>query len=168
MRHRRGHADRQRGLALLLPHGLPVQLHRTHGGQGGRRRDPPRMFAACHLLNACSSQVYSNTPETINLIIEVFVEVAHKQICYLGEVGNRRACATQTQQWKMENEPESRVCAEQVDEAVRGLPDAAAGLLQEQPVQEAKRRGGRGGPVPRPAAHHGAAHQPAVQRVHRL
>lgn len=31
-------------------------------------------------------QVYSNTPETINLIIEVFVEVAHKQICYLGEV----------------------------------------------------------------------------------
>ena len=33
------------------------------------------------------SQVYRNTPETINLIIEVFVEVAHKQICYLGEVG---------------------------------------------------------------------------------
>lgn len=32
------------------------------------------------------AQVYSNTPETINLIIEVFVEVAHKQICYLGEV----------------------------------------------------------------------------------
>lgn len=30
--------------------------------------------------------MYSNTPETINLIIEVFVEVAHKQICYLGEV----------------------------------------------------------------------------------
>lgn len=34
-------------------------------------------------------QVYSNTPETINLIIEVFVEVAHKQICYLGEVGQK-------------------------------------------------------------------------------
>lgn len=33
-------------------------------------------------------QVYSNTPETINLIIEVFVEVAHKQICYLGEVSH--------------------------------------------------------------------------------
>lgn len=35
-------------------------------------------------------QVYSNTPETINLIIEVFVEVAHKQICYLGEVSHNR------------------------------------------------------------------------------
>lgn len=35
-----------------------------------------------------SAQVYSNTPETINLIIEVFVEVAHKQICYLGEVSD--------------------------------------------------------------------------------
>lgn len=34
-------------------------------------------------------QVYSNTPETINLIIEVFVEVAHKQICYLGEVSHK-------------------------------------------------------------------------------
>lgn len=31
-------------------------------------------------------EVYKNTPETVNLIIEVFVEVAHKQICYLGEV----------------------------------------------------------------------------------
>ncbi|KAG9349710.1 hypothetical protein JZ751_028158 [Albula glossodonta] len=30
-------------------------------------------------------EVYRNTPETVNLIIEVFVEVAHKQICYLGE-----------------------------------------------------------------------------------
>ncbi|XP_049557205.1 exportin-4 isoform X4 [Orcinus orca] len=30
-------------------------------------------------------EVYKNTPETVNLIIEVFVEVAHKQICYLGE-----------------------------------------------------------------------------------
>ncbi|TRY89754.1 hypothetical protein DNTS_000004 [Danionella cerebrum] len=30
-------------------------------------------------------EVYRNSPETINLIIEVFVEVAHKQICYLGE-----------------------------------------------------------------------------------
>ena len=38
----------------------------------------------------CVSQVYRNTPETINLIIEVFVEVAHKQICYLGEVGLSR------------------------------------------------------------------------------
>lgn len=33
-------------------------------------------------------EVYKNTPETVNLIIEVFVEVAHKQICYLGEVNN--------------------------------------------------------------------------------
>ncbi|XP_062861651.1 exportin-4 [Trichomycterus rosablanca] len=30
-------------------------------------------------------EVYQNSPETVNLIIEVFVEVAHKQICYLGE-----------------------------------------------------------------------------------
>lgn len=34
------------------------------------------------------AQVYRNTPETVNLIIEVFVEVAHKQICYLGEVSS--------------------------------------------------------------------------------
>lgn len=33
VRHRRGHADRQRGLALLFSHGLPVQLHRPHGGK---------------------------------------------------------------------------------------------------------------------------------------
>lgn len=62
----------------------------------------------------------------------------------------------------------SFLLSDQVDEAVRGLSDAAAGLLQEQPVQEAKRRRGRGGPVPGPAAHHGAAHQPALQGVHRL
>lgn len=39
-------------------------------------------------LNNCIGlmDIYKNTPETINLIIEVFVEVAHKQICYLGEV----------------------------------------------------------------------------------
>lgn len=39
-------------------------------------------------LSSCIGlmEVYRNTPETINLIIEVFVEVAHKQICYLGEV----------------------------------------------------------------------------------
>lgn len=35
-------------------------------------------------------EVYKNTPETVNLIIEVFVEVAHKQICYLGEVNTTR------------------------------------------------------------------------------
>lgn len=40
------------------------------------------------------AQVYSNTPETINLIIEVFVEVAHKQICYLGEVSVLHRCAS--------------------------------------------------------------------------
>lgn len=33
VRHRRGNADRQCGIALLLPHGLPVQLHRPHGGK---------------------------------------------------------------------------------------------------------------------------------------
>ncbi|MEJ1280352.1 exportin 4 [Cricetulus griseus] len=39
-------------------------------------------------LNNCIGlmEVYKNTPETVNLIIEVFVEVAHKQICYLGEL----------------------------------------------------------------------------------
>lgn len=51
-------------------------------------------------LNNCIGlmEVYKNTPETVNLIIEVFVEVAHKQICYLGEVnttkrGRRSVCA---------------------------------------------------------------------------
>ena len=44
------------------------------------------MTFAFHVISAFVAQVYSNTPETINLIIEVFVEVAHKQICYLGEV----------------------------------------------------------------------------------
>lgn len=39
-------------------------------------------------LSSCIGlmEVYRNSPETVNLIIEVFVEVAHKQICYLGEV----------------------------------------------------------------------------------
>lgn len=43
-------------------------------------------------LNNCIGlmEVYKNTPETVNLIIEVFVEVAHKQICYLGEVNSAR------------------------------------------------------------------------------
>jgi len=43
-------------------------------------------------LNNCIGlmEVYKNTPETVNLIIEVFVEVAHKQICYLGEVNATR------------------------------------------------------------------------------
>lgn len=43
-------------------------------------------------LNNCIGlmEVYKNTPETVNLIIEVFVEVAHKQICYLGEVNKPR------------------------------------------------------------------------------
>lgn len=43
-------------------------------------------------LNNCIGlmEVYKNTPETVNLIIEVFVEVAHKQICYLGEVTTTR------------------------------------------------------------------------------
>lgn len=43
-------------------------------------------------LNNCIGlmEVYKNTPETVNLIIEVFVEVAHKQICYLGEVNTTK------------------------------------------------------------------------------
>lgn len=43
-------------------------------------------------LSSCIGlmEVYRNSPETVNLIIEVFVEVAHKQICYLGEV--REGC----------------------------------------------------------------------------
>lgn len=46
-------------------------------------------------LGSSAAQVYSNTPETINLIIEVFVEVAHKQICYLGEVSPPRGVSAQ-------------------------------------------------------------------------
>lgn len=43
-------------------------------------------------LSSCIGlmEVYRNSPETVNLIIEVFVEVAHKQICYLGEVRHSR------------------------------------------------------------------------------
>jgi len=56
---------------------------------------------------------------------------------------------------------------DQVHRAVRGVSHAAAGLRQEQPEQRAAARPpAGGGPVPGPAAHHGAAHQPALQRVH--
>ncbi|TNN44340.1 Exportin-4 [Liparis tanakae] len=55
--------------------------------------------------------VYSNTPETINLIIEVFVEVAHKQICYLGESKSMRlyeACLTLLQVYSKNNQSRKR------------------------------------------------------------
>ncbi|MEQ2249558.1 Exportin-4 [Ilyodon furcidens] len=56
-------------------------------------------------------QVYSNTPETINLIIEVFVEVAHKQICYLGETKSMKlyeACLTLLQVYSKNNQSRKR------------------------------------------------------------
>ncbi|KAM3861785.1 exportin-4 [Diretmus argenteus] len=59
-------------------------------------------------LSSCIGlmEVYSNTPETINLIIEVFVEVAHKQICYLGETKSMKlyeACLTLLQVYSKNN-----------------------------------------------------------------
>ncbi|XP_046903216.1 exportin-4 isoform X1 [Hypomesus transpacificus] len=59
-------------------------------------------------LSSCIGlmEVYRNTPETINLIIEVFVEVAHKQICYLGESKSMKlyeACLTLLQVYSKNN-----------------------------------------------------------------
>ncbi|XP_028847958.1 exportin-4 isoform X1 [Denticeps clupeoides] len=59
-------------------------------------------------LSSCIGlmEVYRNTPETVNLIIEVFVEVAHKQICYLGESKSMKlyeACLTLLQVYSKNN-----------------------------------------------------------------
>uniref|UniRef100_A0AAV2JYF6 Exportin-4 n=2 Tax=Knipowitschia caucasica TaxID=637954 RepID=A0AAV2JYF6_KNICA len=64
-------------------------------------------------LSSCIGlmEVYSNTPETINLIIEVFVEVAHKQICYLGESKCMKlyeACLTLLQVYSKNNQSRKR------------------------------------------------------------
>ncbi|XP_077436841.1 exportin-4 isoform X2 [Vanacampus margaritifer] len=64
-------------------------------------------------LSSCIGlmEVYSNTPETINLIIEVFVEVAHKQICYLGENKSMKlyeACLTLLQVYSKNNQTRKR------------------------------------------------------------
>uniref|UniRef100_W5MYC9 Exportin-4 n=1 Tax=Lepisosteus oculatus TaxID=7918 RepID=W5MYC9_LEPOC len=65
-------------------------------------------------LNNCIGlmEVYKNTPETVNLIIEVFVEVAHKQICYLGESKSMKlyeACLTLLQVYSKNNLGRKRV-----------------------------------------------------------
>ncbi|KAJ8409910.1 hypothetical protein AAFF_G00209510 [Aldrovandia affinis] len=57
-------------------------------------------------------EVYRNAPETVNLIIEVFVEVAHKQICYLGESKSMKlyeACLTLLQVYSKNNLGRKRV-----------------------------------------------------------
>ncbi|XP_012863228.2 exportin-4, partial [Echinops telfairi] len=57
-------------------------------------------------------EVYKNTPETVNLIIEVFVEVAHKQICYLGEskaMNLYEACLTLLQVYAKNHSGRQRV-----------------------------------------------------------
>nr|XP_031321573.1 exportin-4 isoform X5 [Camelus dromedarius] len=57
-------------------------------------------------------EVYRNTPETVNLIIEVFVEVAHKQICYLGEskaMNLYEACLTLLQVYSKNNLGRQRI-----------------------------------------------------------
>ncbi|XP_029458385.1 exportin-4 isoform X6 [Rhinatrema bivittatum] len=57
-------------------------------------------------------EVYKNTPETVNLIIEVFVEVAHKQICYLGEskaMNLYEACLTLLQVYSKNNLGRKRI-----------------------------------------------------------
>ncbi|XP_041128482.1 exportin-4 isoform X2 [Polyodon spathula] len=65
-------------------------------------------------LNNCVGlmEIYKNTPETVNLIIEVFVEVAHKQICYLGESKSMKlyeACLTLLQVYSKNNVGRKRV-----------------------------------------------------------
>ncbi|XP_043929121.1 exportin-4 [Protopterus annectens] len=65
-------------------------------------------------LNNCIGlmEIYKNTPETVNLIIEVFVEVAHKQICYLGEskaMNLYEACLTLLQVYSKNNMGRKRV-----------------------------------------------------------
>ncbi|KAK7938437.1 hypothetical protein WMY93_001763 [Mugilogobius chulae] len=67
-------------------------------------------------LSSCIGlmEVYSNTPETVNLIIEVFVEVAHKQICYLGETKSMKlyeACLTLLQVYSKNNVSRKRADA---------------------------------------------------------
>ncbi|XP_064413937.1 exportin-4 [Latimeria chalumnae] len=67
-------------------------------------------------LNNCIGlmEIYKNTPETVNLIIEVFVEVAHKQICYLGEskaMNLYEACLTLLQVYSKNNLGRKRVDA---------------------------------------------------------
>ncbi|XP_072542133.1 exportin-4 [Salminus brasiliensis] len=59
-------------------------------------------------LSSCIGlmEVYQNSPETVNLIIEVFVEVAHKQICYLGETKSMKlyeVCLTLLQVYSKNN-----------------------------------------------------------------
>ncbi|XP_048095788.1 exportin-4 [Alosa alosa] len=65
-------------------------------------------------LSSCIGlmEVYRNTPDTVNLIIEVFVEVAHKQICYLGETKSMKlyeACLTLLQVYSKNNLGRKRV-----------------------------------------------------------
>ncbi|XP_063069807.1 exportin-4 [Engraulis encrasicolus] len=65
-------------------------------------------------LSSCIGlmEVYRNTPDTVNLIIEVFVEVAHKQICYLGESKSMKlyeACLTLLQVYSKNNLGRKRV-----------------------------------------------------------
>uniref|UniRef100_A0A4W3H4C1 Exportin-4 n=1 Tax=Callorhinchus milii TaxID=7868 RepID=A0A4W3H4C1_CALMI len=65
-------------------------------------------------LNNCIGlmEIYKNTPDTVNLIIEVFVEVAHKQICYLGESKAMKlyeACLTLLQVYSKNNLGRKRV-----------------------------------------------------------
>ncbi|KAK1797622.1 hypothetical protein P4O66_007918 [Electrophorus voltai] len=64
-------------------------------------------------LSSCIGlmEVYQNSPETVNLIIEVFVEVAHKQICYLGETKSMRlyeVCLTLLQVYSKNNQGRKR------------------------------------------------------------
>ncbi|XP_051567174.1 exportin-4 isoform X4 [Myxocyprinus asiaticus] len=59
-------------------------------------------------LSSCIGlmEVYRNSSETVNLIIEVFVEVAHKQICYLGETKSMKlyeVCLTLLQVYSKNN-----------------------------------------------------------------
>ncbi|ELK33493.1 Exportin-4 [Myotis davidii] len=57
-------------------------------------------------------EVFKHTPETVNLTMEVFVEVARKQICYLGESKEKNlyeACLTLLQVYSNNNLGRQRV-----------------------------------------------------------
>ena len=81
-------------------------------------------------------QVYSNTPETINLIIEVFVEVAHKQICYLGEVSEASLMYVHTHthtvtRYKKKHTDEGKTCKLHAERPLGGRRVQTQSLLND-------------------------------------
>ncbi|OBS59807.1 hypothetical protein A6R68_09068, partial [Neotoma lepida] len=95
-------------------------------------------------LNNCIGlmEVYKNTPETVNLIIEVFVEVAHKQICYLGEskaMHLYEACLTLLQVYSKNNLGRQRIDVTAEEEHFAFTPDRNEVFRGHEPGQAAGR-----------------------------